>query len=135
MTNRHERRDSDRFPMKFILEVSAIDNEGKEFDEKAVLKDISGGGAKLIIQRSEKYFTGQLLNLCIHLPGTDDVKAQMRSKATVVRIDLPNESDIGEKGHDTYVAVKLDTRLNFERININTREIRGEQFRNFEFRD
>jgi len=124
MNNQANKREFERLHIDFVLEVYSEDVEGKEFDEKAVLKDISGGGAKLIIQRSDKYFTGQLLNLCIHLPGTDDVKAHMCGKATVVRIDPPNESDIGEKSHDTYVAVKLDARLNFERISMHTREIR-----------
>ena len=97
MNSISDKRDFDRFPMEFVLEVSAKDSEGKEFDEKTVLEDISGEGAKFITQQAGKYFPGQSLEVTIYLPGPNDVKADMRGTATVVRIDPSGNSGIGEK--------------------------------------
>lgn len=115
MNNKLDKRDFNRFPMEFVLKVSAEDNEGKKFDEKAVLQDISGGGARFISQQAGKYFPGQLLDLIIYLPGTDDVKSYMNGKATVVRINPADNSGISEKSRGISIAVKLDTLLYLER--------------------
>ena len=42
------KRDFDRFPLEFEMEVIAEDVERKKFREKTVLKDISGGGARFM---------------------------------------------------------------------------------------
>jgi len=110
-----DQRDFNRFPMEFVLKVSAEDNEGKKFDEKAVLQDISGGGARFISQQAGKYFPGQLLDLIIYLPGTDDVKAHMCGKATVVRIVSAGVLHINEKNSTLSIAVKFVSSLLFER--------------------
>lgn len=116
MNNSSDKREFERFPMEFVLEVAAEDVEGKTFNEKAVLKNISGGGAKFTTQQADKYFTGQSLEMTIYLPGTNNVKGHMKGKATVVRIDPLSDSGIGEKSRRFSVAVKFDTRLNFERL-------------------
>ena len=110
-----DQRDFNRFPMEFVLKVSAEDNEGKKFDEKAILQDISGGGARFISQQAGKYFPGQLLDLIIYLPGTDDVKAHMCGKATVVRIVSAGVLHINEKNSTLSIAVKFVSSLLFER--------------------
>ena len=122
MNNRSERRAFNRFPMEFVLEVSAKDSEGKEFNERTVLKDISGDGAKFITQQARKYFPGQSLEMTIYLPGPNDVKADMRGKATIVRIDPSSNSGIGEKSQAMSIAVTFDTPLYFERVDIKKEE-------------
>jgi hypothetical protein len=122
MNNISERRAFNRFPIEFVLEVSSEDSEGKEFNERTVLKDISGDGAKFITQQARKYFLGQSLGMTIYLPGPNDVKADMRGKATVVRIDPSSNSGIGEKSQEMSIAVTFDTPLHFERVDIKKEE-------------
>ena len=118
MNNKPERREFDRFPVEFVMEVVGEDNEGKKFNEKTVLKDISGGGAKFITQQAGKYFLGQALEIIIYLPDTDEVKAYMRGTATVLRIDPSSNKDIGEKSQEMSIAVRFDTSLHFERVDV-----------------
>jgi len=122
MNNKSDRRDFDRFPIEFEIEVAAQDSQGRKYSEKTVLKNISGGGAQFITQQASKYFTGQLLEMTVFLTGTDMVKARMRGKATVVRIDPSSDSGIGEKTRGASIAVKLDTPLYFERTDVKTQK-------------
>ena len=69
MNNKSERRDFDRFPIEFEIEVAAQDSEGKKYSENTILKNISGGGARFITQQASKYFTGQLLEMTVLLTG------------------------------------------------------------------
>jgi hypothetical protein len=107
-----DRRDFDRFPIEFAVEVATKDSEGKEYRELTVLMDISGGGARFITREAEKYYPGQLLEMTICLPGTKGVKAHMRGMATVVRVDTSSGT--------SDVAVTLDTSLRFERLDVKT---------------
>jgi len=118
MNNKSDRRAFNRFPIEFVMEVSSEDIEGKKFNEKTVLEDISGGGAKFITQQARKYFPGQSLEMTIYLPGPNAVKADMRGKATVVRIDPSGNSGIGEKSQEMSIAVTFDNPLHFERVDI-----------------
>ena len=118
MNNKPERRKFNRFLITLEVEVFAEDIEGDRYDDKVVLKNISGGGAKFITQQSAKYFSGQPLEIIISLPGTNDVKAHMRGKATVVRTSSPSDSGVGEKSKGICIAVKFDTPLNLERDDI-----------------
>lgn len=126
MNNGPDRRDFDRFPAQFEIEVAAQDSEGRKWSEKTILKDISGGGAQFITQQVGKYFTGQLLEMTVFLTGTDMVEARMKGKATVVRIDPSSNSGIGEKTRGAGIAVKLDTPLHFERADMKTQVNHGE---------
>ena len=116
INNKSERRGFERIPIDFSLGVYGEDVDGKKFEDKAVLKDVSGGGAKFLTQKSDIYFSGQLLKLTIFLPGTGDVEAHMKTKATVVRIDQPTDSEKENKNRRCCIAVRFDTRLIFERI-------------------
>jgi len=118
MNNKPDRRNFDRFPITFRMEVAAKDSEGKKYQENTVLKDISGEGAKFITQQAGKYFPGQSLELTIHLPDSDEVKARMRGKATVIRLDPSSNSVIDGKSQTISIAVKLDTPLHFERDDV-----------------
>lgn len=122
MTYNIDRRESERFSMEFVVEVASKDVEKKIFNEKAVLKDVSGGGAKFITRNVRRYFLGQLLDLKIYLPGTDDVKGYMRGDATVVRIDPFDSSGIDEKNQGAGIAVEFNAWLNFERIDMENKE-------------
>jgi len=46
MNNKPGKREFERFPIDFVLEVHSKDAAGKEFVDKSILADISGGGAK-----------------------------------------------------------------------------------------
>lgn len=111
-----ERREFDRYPTKLIIKVTIAESEGTDYEEQAVLENISGSGAKLSSPSIERYFLGQPLELLIDLPGTSDVKACMKVKATVVRIDLPTDSGFQRDSCEGGIAVKFDSRLDFERI-------------------
>jgi len=115
MKNRFERRNFDRFAIEFALNVNAEDAEGKTFNEKTVLKNVSGEGACFVTRQAERYFLGQLLDMTIFLPGTSEVNAFMKGKGNVVRIDQFNNSGAGEKNREINIAVKFDAPLNFER--------------------
>ena len=80
------------------------------------MKDVSGGGAKFLTKKSDMYFLGQLLGITVFLPGTDEMEAHMKTKAIVIRIDPSNDSEKDNKSPEGCIAVKFETRLNFERI-------------------
>lgn len=126
MNNKSDRRDFDRFPIEFAIEVAAEDSEGRKYKEKTVLRNISGGGAQFITQQASKYFTGQLLEMTVFLIGTDMVDARMRGKATVVRIEPSSNSDTGPKSQGAGIAVKLETPLCFERTDVKAQGNQGE---------
>ena len=126
MHTKSEQREFERYPMEFVLEVSGVDKEGKKFNEKAVLKNFSGGGANFITRQSGRYFLFQSLELTVYLPGTNDVKAQMRGPATVVRIDPPSRRGGEGKNEGPGVAVKFDTPLKFKRFDLKA-DLNGRQ--------
>jgi len=118
MNNQADRREFERFPIEFMLEVFAEDAKGNEFNDKAVLENVSGGGAKFLTQNSDMYFPDQLLEITILFPGTDETEAHMKAKAIVVRVDPSNGSEKANKSRGLSIAVKFETRLNFARISV-----------------
>ena len=111
-----DRRAFDRFPIEFEIEVTTEDMEMEKYKEKVLLKNISGEGVKFVTRQADKYAIGQQLEISIYLPENDEVKARMRGKATVVRIDPPRSSRIREKNEEMGIAVKFHNRLYFERL-------------------
>jgi len=111
-----DRREFERISIGFVLEVLAEDFEGNSYTDRAVLQDVSGGGAKFVTKQREKYFPGQILEISIHLPGTDEVKAYMKGKATVVRINSTDDPRKRETGRRTRIAVKFENPLHLERL-------------------
>ena len=111
-----ERREFNRFRIKFPMEVSSKDSNTNQFLEKTVLNDISGGGAKFSTGKIDRYYQGQELQIIFYLPGAINVEAFIKARAKVTRIDRLNEPAIGQKNGDQGIAVKFETLLNFERV-------------------
>lgn len=98
------------------MEVSAKDSSKKQFNEKTVLENISGGGAKFITRKMDKYYTGQELKMIFYLPRASNLEAFMKAKAKVIRIDHLNELVTNQKIAEKNIAVQFETLLNFERV-------------------
>ena len=109
-------RSFNRFPLEFEVAVSLIDSDGHRIRERSELHDVSGGGAMFISRMPEKYYPGQLLKLDIFLAGTQDVRACVKTEASVVRIHRIETDDEKESGLKTGVAVKFNKPFEFERI-------------------
>jgi len=115
MTYKGERREFNRLQIEFWMEVSLKDKKGVRFEEKTVLRNISGGGANFVTHIADQYYPGQELQLTLFLPGTHDMNARMKAKARVMRIDPWMDSDPIDTDKKATVAVKFATILNFER--------------------
>ena len=111
-----DRRAFDRFPIEFEIEVTTEDMEMGKYKEKVLLKNISGEGVKFTTRKADKYALGQQLEISIYLPENDEVKARMKGKATVVRIEPPSNSRLEDESEEMAVAVKIHNRLHFERL-------------------
>jgi len=112
------RRQFDRFQIDFHVEVLLQDNEGKVLREQTTLEDISGEGAGFLTRKAEMYSLEKSLELIIYLPETNEVKAAMRAKAKVVRIEPCNDSAASGEPQPVCVAVKLVQPLQFERSSL-----------------
>jgi hypothetical protein len=110
-----DRRQFERFSIDFKIEVVAYDIEGREHKEKTTLEEISGEGARFLTGKAGRYFIEQSLEVSIYLPGTDEVKASMRGKARVMRIEPCSNAASSGEAQSVCVAVKLDAPLYFER--------------------
>lgn len=119
-----DRRAFNRSPIEFEIELSAEAMGKKTFKESAFLLNISGEGAKFVTQKANRYFIGQQLDVSICLPGSDEVKARMRGKATVIRIDPANSTNRGENNGEMGIALKFNSRLYFERAAIKNPRIK-----------
>jgi len=109
-------RSFDRFPIEFEVIASVIDNVEHPDSERSELHDVSGGGAMFISRQPERYFPGQLLKLDIFLAGTEDVRACIKTEASVVRIHQLEVNDLEGSGFKSGVAVKFHKPFEFERI-------------------
>ena len=115
MGRKTERREFERFPLDFVIQITARDNLGKKHRERSVLMDISGEGAKFLAGKPDIYFVGQDLEIVIYLPGVKKLRALMKGRATVVRIDAPRHAGMKGKARKTGIAVAFETWLDFER--------------------
>ena len=116
MNAKFDKREFERLSIDFVLEVLSKDLEGKEFLDKAVLEDVSGGGAKFLTKKSDRYFPGQLLNINILLPETEKMEGHMQAKATVVRIGSSSDSEKDCKSRGCDIAIEFETHLTFKRV-------------------
>ena len=113
-----DQRGFSRHWVSFPVIISMEDFTGAENQEKTVLKDISGGGALFESGNPSNYYPGQLLKISIMLDGSNDVKARIRTEATVIRIhDVKTGKD--RRGQQTGIAVQFDRSFEFERIDYN----------------
>lgn len=113
------KRSFNRFPIEFEVLVSLIDSDVHQDHERSELHDVSGGGALFISQMPEKYYPGQLLKLDIFLAGTQDVRACIKTEASVVRIHpMARRDDESDEptGLRTGIAVKFHQPFEFERM-------------------
>ena len=111
-----DRRKFDRFPMDYILEVFFWDMNGKKIEDTVVSKEFSGEGATFLTQKAGIYFLGQSLELTVFLPETDAMKACMKAKATVLRIEPFQDSINTSENRDCTIAVEFKAGLKFECI-------------------
>lgn len=109
---RENKRAFRRYPLEFDVSVRFPGNQGALETDEGELQDISGGGALFFPQRPEKYYAGQQIETKIYLAGTQDVRACVRSKATVVRVE--NHADPSDPS--VRVAVRFDRTFDFERV-------------------
>ena len=93
-----------------------MDSDSLSHRESGELHDVSGGGAMFISRHPEKYFIGQLLKLDIFLAGTRDVRACVKTEASVVRIHGIEENESVESGAKNGIAVKFHQPFEFERL-------------------
>ncbi len=115
MEEKSYRRGFNRFPMGMQMEVSAKDLDGNAYAEETLLQEISGDGARFSSRKVHKYFPGQILDLVIYLPGTQDVRASIGGKATVVRITPAACTDGDAENKCGDIAVTIDIPLHFNR--------------------
>jgi hypothetical protein len=110
-----EKREYDRHPVAFPLEVHGRDVKGSSFIEKTRLKSISGSGAEFFAGENNNYFPGQSLKIFIALPGNDKVRACMYAEARVMRAETQHVSDHSTRVQEYRIAIQLETPLEFQR--------------------
>ena len=96
--------------------ATIIDGEEQHEGERSELHDVSGGGAMFVTRSPERYYPGQLLKLDIFLAGTDDVRACIKTEASVVRIHQLETDDRSTRQTRTGIAVKFHKPFEFERM-------------------
>jgi len=118
-----DKRGFSRHWVSFPVIVSRRAGDSEAHREKSVLQDISGGGALFVSSSPENYYPGQLLYISIMLDGTNDVRARIRTEATVIRIhqhESTNGRESEKKGAG--IAVQFDRSFEFERVDNNNSE-------------
>ncbi len=109
-----DQRDFSRHWVSFPIIVYRVGAENGDEGEQTALRDISGGGALFVSPNPEYYYPGQMLKISIMLDGVGDVRARIRTEATVIRIHhgkAPGRS-AGEAG----IAVQFDRAFEFDRV-------------------
>jgi hypothetical protein len=124
MNKNPDRREFERFPMDFVLEVSSRNVDGKKLEDTVVSKEFSGQGATFLTQKADIYFPGQILELSVLLPETDKMQlCMMKTIATVIRIEPLKDSMNAYEKSDCTIAVEFKAGLKFERIDKKPREL------------
>ncbi len=113
-----KKRNFERYPLEFKVDISVTSGKTKQAVERAVLKNISGDGACFLSNRPEFYSIGQRLELDIHMPGTDRMNARMEGQATVAWIGDIQALEAGKPGRAP-VGIFMDKPLSLERITKN----------------
>lgn len=109
-------RSYDRYPIEFEVIVTRKDPGRQDASERCALQDVSGGGAMFISRFPEQYRPGQLLKLDIFLAGTENVRACIKTEATVVRIHPIEKKEGKVENFGSGVAVQFHQPFEFERI-------------------
>lgn len=110
-----EKRLFDRLALDFRAVVSAkTDTEGVRRD-KVRLADVSGGGLRFLSQSWGRYHIGQMVEVCIDLPGTTDVRASIKGAGRVVRIEPAGGPEISNAPQYVAIAVRLEVPMRLVR--------------------
>lgn len=117
MSEPTEKREFKRYPVDLDLEVSGLNKADQPFRDNPLIHDISGEGLSFLSENAANFYLNQPLHVLVSLPGTDDVKAVMKSNGKVVRISPPEFTDKRRNSDLTRIAVRLVVPLGFERIN------------------
>ncbi|MBS3754138.1 MAG: PilZ domain-containing protein [Desulfobacterales bacterium] len=120
-----EQRDFDRYCVSFPIMVSGNDPHSQPFEEKSLLRDVSGSGAQFISSYPGRYFPGQLLHISIQLDAADDVRARIYNEASVVRTHPPEPVDDDLSGQAQRIAIKFHCAFDFERLDAEKNGYRG----------
>lgn len=120
-----EQRDFDRYQVAFPIMVSGADPGNQAFEEKSLLQDVSGSGARFISAFPGRYYPGQLLQISILLDASDDVRACIHNEASVVRIHPPEPEDIEVSSQTQRIAIKFHSAFDFERLDSARNGYRG----------
>lgn len=109
------RREFERFPVEFKVEVHALEGVIRHYLEDACLRDVSGGGACFSSVCPDMYSIGQRLLLTIHLPGTDKMNATMEGEAIVAWIG-EQEGVASNKPAGSRIGVMMDDLMAFNSV-------------------
>lgn len=109
---RLERRKYRRKDLDFYIHVKGVNRNGKPFEEKARLLNISGGGAQFTSSFKSNYFMDQELNACVVLPGTREVKGCLDTTAKVIR--LSNGVVENQSVQDGILRISVKFKKNFK---------------------
>lgn len=110
-----EKRLFDRLALNFRAVVSAGTDSEETGNDKVCLADISGGGLRFLSPNWGRYHIGQIVEVCIDLPGTGEVKASVRGVGRVVRIDTAGRPEIGNAPQNASIAVRLEVPMRLVR--------------------
>ena len=109
-----DQRDYSRHWVSFPIIVYRVGSENGGEGEQTALRDISGGGALFVSQNPEYYYPGQMLKISIMLDGVGDVRARIRTEATVIRIHRGKGA--GRSSGEAGIAVQFDRTFEFDRV-------------------
>lgn len=102
-------REFERYSITLSAEVKSIDHRANDLTETAMLKDISGGGARFVTAHPGYYGIGQKVDLIIQLPGGDALNTKMEGVGRVVWMGEMDEGEIS-------VGLCMDDLMVFEHI-------------------
>ncbi|HKI61503.1 MAG TPA: PilZ domain-containing protein [Mariprofundaceae bacterium] len=106
-----ENRSSERHPIEFKVDIYSSPDAGRQFLEKAVLKDISGTGVCFITHNPGLYTVGQEIDLDINMPGSEKLGAMMECRARIVRLDLSEQQAAESRAQ---VGILMSSLLSFQ---------------------
>jgi len=111
---KHEKqREFERYPLDFLVKITGESRTGESFSDCGRMSNISGNGLCFATDHSDWYALGQILEIHVCLPGTDELHASMASDARVIWIRFPSqEKDVEEE--NALVGMAMDGCMAFE---------------------
>ena len=109
-----DKREFERYPASLKVDVFTMDSAGQRYTVNGLLQNISGGGAMLLAEESEKFFVGQKIDLKIHLPHGDELGTNMKGHGIVVWVGEGENPEDHSKCAS--IGLRLDDLLAFEHM-------------------